>query len=313
VPRIRCKKILVVGDLIADAHHFAKHGGISTETGSVLGIHEKTELTWGGAGLLVRNLFALQAQVTFVSLLGNDEYASKIDEFTHKNLHKVFFKEPSRHTIVKERFLIDEKKVLRMNRGDSSPISKKTAAAVLQFVKKNIKSFDLILIADYRHGLMTEALAKNLIEEVHRVKKPIYIDSQVVRDVSNHNWYVGADVFCLNQKEAKSVDITFDEKDLEKSLGHLQKILNAENIIVKLGEAGSASLLGKIFMETPAAKVAARDPVGAGDAFFAALAVSSPPSKKALVFANRWAGLSTTILGTEPPTLSDLKKLKPQK
>ena len=60
--------VLVIGDLVSDAHHVMEYGGISGETGGALGIHKETRITWGGAGLLVRNILALGGTVTFLTV-----------------------------------------------------------------------------------------------------------------------------------------------------------------------------------------------------------------------------------------------------
>ena len=197
---------------------------------------------------------------------------------------------------------------MRVNRGDSQPISHKASSAVIKFVKINAGHFGKILIADYRHGLLDEALAKKIIAETKKRRVPVFVDSQVVRGESNHFWYKGAHLIRLNQKEALSVDPKFNENNLVFSLKRLKSMLSAENIIVKLGKNGSASLLGEEFFETPALKLKAVDTIGAGDAFLAALAVSPNLNKDAISFANKWAGLAVTVQGTEPPKLADLKK-----
>src|SRR3989338_8662001 len=86
--------VLVIGDLIIDAHHFMNYGGISQETKGPLGLYNETKVAWGGAGLVVKNILALGGTATFISPLGEDGYAKEADLFNHKNLRKVFFNEP---------------------------------------------------------------------------------------------------------------------------------------------------------------------------------------------------------------------------
>lgn len=305
------RRVLLVGDLVVDIHHYGTNSRKSSEADILVGSHQKSVISWGGAGLVARNILALGGLVTFVSVLG-DDYEKKAESFSHKNLKIRFFVEKGRKTMVKERFLIDSKKVLRWNKGDSGPISPKMEKAILDFVKRSLKSFDVLLISDYRHGVMIKSLAESLVKEGRKQNKPVYVDSQVVKGgKGNHNWYRGATLVCLNEREAESVDPGFSPRTIENSLKRISRIFGISNVVVKLGEKGSASLIGNNYIFTPGHKVKALDAVGAGDAFFAALALLPGNfSPEDLELVNKWAALSTTIRGTEPPTLPMLLALK---
>ena len=214
-----------------------------------------------------------------------------------------------RRTITKERFIVGGKKVLRWNRGDSRPISKRLEEKIFMAVSRALSRSRLILIADYRHGLLTRRLARRILKLAHEAGKEVWVDSQVAQAKANHRWYRGADFICVNEKEAKSLDKRFDEKDLPNSLRRLRRTLDAENVTIKLGARGSASLLGKEYVLIPAPKVKEVDTVGAGDAFIAALASREKLSKDSLSYASRWAALAVTIPGTEPPRRSMLKTI----
>ncbi len=66
------------------------------------------------------------------------------------------------------------------------------------------------------------------------------------------------------------------------------------------------ALLGGRSWRSAAAKVTAVDTCGAGDAFLAALCLAGiDDPETALAMANRWAGFSTLIHGTDPPQLAE--------
>ncbi len=302
-------KVLVIGDLILDIHQEGKALGVSAETPTLVVRHGHSRFSQGGAGLFVQNILALGGKATFITLLGDDEYASHQGNFTHQNLEKITFREKGRLTTVKERFWSANHKLLCWDRLDNRPVSKETEEAILAFIKQNLPSFDKLIVSDYRHGLISEKLARALVQEAKEALKPIYVDSQIAQNVGNHKWYEGATLFCLNEKEAMSVDSSFNNLDIPKSLLNLSKILNAENIILKLGEKGAVVLLGDKFISFPAYEVKALDTIGAGDAFFAVLALAPHNSlEEYLSLANIWAALSTTIIGTELPKIEMLKE-----
>jgi len=309
-------KVIVIGDLIIDIYHQGKILGASVETSRFSPKNvikeEVSRVSAGGAGFLVRNMLALGGNVIFLTCLGGDDYAKEESILSHSRLKKVIFKDLKRKTTVKERFWVDGCKVLAWDRLDNKFISSALERKILNFITNHIKNVDKVIISDYRHGLITKSLARKLVRLAKKEQKSIYVDSQVAQSKTNHDWYRGADLFCLNVKEAKSIDPRFSVADTKKSLMRIQKFLQAKNIVLKLGDKGSVSLLGEKFITTPALKIKAVDTTGAGDAFFAVLALSKNLTEEGLRIANAWAGLKTTFCGTQTPALSDFKKyLKP--
>lgn len=304
------KPVLLLGDVIYDVHHYGKGQGISIEASIPVATHQSTTTSYGGAGLVARNILALGKPVFFITVVGGDYYGRELSAWRNKKLTKRFFIDRNRTTITKERFIIHGKKVLRWNRGDSKPVGGHLEEKVSNEVKRILLNSSIVLISDYRHGFLSQRLAQRIIKLAHQAGKEVWVDSQVTRDGFSHQWYMGADFICVNQKEVESIDKHFNTNDLPNSLKRLQKILKVKNVTIKLGARGSVSLLGKEYILTSSPRVREVDAVGAGDAFFAALAKQGEISPQSLAFASRWAALATTVSGTEPPKLSMLKKLK---
>lgn len=294
------KPILVVGDLILDVYHDGAR--IADSEGVRVGREKETRRSWGGAGLLVRNLLELKQKVVFISLLGDDGWSAYEKEWTDKNLTKCFVREKGRKTTVKERFVVDGEKVCKWNTLDNRSVQKATERRMHALVEKNLSHCRALVISDYRHGLLSAPLARSLLVLARKTKTPVFVDSQVSQKESNHHWYVRADAFCLNETEAASADSAFNNAEVEHSLRHLAETLKSAHIIVKRGEAGSAALIAGKIVLSQAHTVTAIDACGAGDAFLAALASRGfPPDEESLRFANFWAALSTTVVGAEPP------------
>jgi rfaE bifunctional protein kinase chain/domain len=298
--------VLVIGDVIVDIYHSGKPLGISAETPTLVVGHEHTKVSLGGAGFLVRNMLALGGTVSFVTLIGTDDNARHIKHFSHKQLTLIAIEDASRPTTVKERFWSGEHKLLAWDTFDNSPLSPELGQKVLAHVRDLIEHSERLVVSDYRHGLLTEELAEELVAIAKKANKALYVDSQVAQRSSNHLWYKGADLFCLNAKEAKGIDTHFT--DDQASLRRLQKTLGAKHLILKRGEKGSASLVDGAFIETPAYAASVKDTIGAGDAFLAMLALCAGLGKAELIAANTWAGLKTEHFGTQTPELSALTK-----
>src|SRR6266446_8479999 len=67
------KRIVVIGDAIADQFIYGEISRVSREAPVFILRHEHTETTPGGAGNCAANLAALGANVALISVLGNDE------------------------------------------------------------------------------------------------------------------------------------------------------------------------------------------------------------------------------------------------
>jgi sugar/nucleoside kinase (ribokinase family) len=164
-----------------------------------------------------------------------------------------------------------------------------------------------VVISDYRHGLLPENLVKPLLQKAHATGKPVYVDSQVSQNASNHKLYRGNCIICLNLKEARCIDPSFEPTDDLAAFAVLNRELDTDCLIIKLGDEGALFQHGSRIVRAPAKKVSVVDTTGAGDAFLSAFClagIEDPPMS--LKLANAWAGLAVQIHGTTPPKKNDL-------
>lgn len=301
------KRVLLVGDLILDIYVYGTAIGKSLETPTIVARETSEKISFGGASLVARNLAELGARVDFVSVIGKDEEAKHYDSFSHARIKNFFVADKSRRTTVKKRFWIDSYKLLQVDNLDNRDIDEKTAAQVIGHVEKNIGESDVVIVSDYRHGLLT----KKIIEEIKKLAKDngkkLVVDSQISHRESAHHLYRDSYLVLLSEKEAKYLDEKFSPTQSASSFLGLKKILGNSNICVKLGENGSIALIDGKCILTSAINVEPKDTCGAGDAFIASLSLAGLEAPhESLQIANAWAGLSTTIHGTEPPKKEDL-------
>lgn len=300
-------RVLLIGDLILDEYRRGTALGLSAETPTIVARDQTTTFSLGGAGLLCRNILALGGKVKFVSLVGDDDYNQHATRFRHPNLTAAFLEDTGRKTTVKTRFWVNDYKLLQWDRLDNGPIPRELEETILSLVGNEIEEFDKLIVSDYRHGLISETLAKSLVELLTESGKPLYVDSQVSQRHGNHDWYSGANLFCVNAREALTVNPEFESRPIETSLATLRNLLKAENIVVKLGEKGCIALLRDRYVSASPPTVQVIDTTGAGDAFFSVLSLAPEPLVEDHLFlANTWAALSTTVKGAQPPTLAML-------
>ena len=66
------KKVLVIGDLIIDSSKYGEAVGLSLESPTMKAKLINSDLTFGGSANVVNNLVELGAEVSYLTLIGND-------------------------------------------------------------------------------------------------------------------------------------------------------------------------------------------------------------------------------------------------
>jgi D-beta-D-heptose 7-phosphate kinase / D-beta-D-heptose 1-phosphate adenosyltransferase len=300
-------RVLLVGDTIVDVYTHGSAIGLAAETPTIVMRREREERTLGGAAFVCRNLLELGAQVDFITLVGRDAEASLVRGLSAARLNLIAIKDPSRPTTVKQRFWVNDHKLLQVDVRDDAPIGEGIAAEVMAAVGACMAEADVLLVADYRHGMIPPALARWLVQTGRAAGKPVYVDSQVAQNTANHTDYGAGAIMCLNMKEALSLDADFVPLRDPAAFARLQAALGFDKLIVKLGEFGALMFDGQAVHGAPARAVTVIDTTGAGDAFLAALVLNGVDNPhQALTLANAWAGLSTELIGTKTPKLKAL-------
>ena len=305
---ILMKKVLLIGDAILDVYIYGNTIGLSPDAPSPEVEEKESRVYFGGNGLIASHILELDGNLTFITVVGADEDAKYYEKFAHPNLKKILVVDPTRKTTVKRRWYDGKKKLLQVNKVDNHYLDSDLEKKIIKLVESHIKNVDRIVVMDPQHGMLTKNLIKNIVALSKKHRKPLYVDVQVFHRKSNHYLYKGADVFLLNENEAKSVSPKF--KPDRNSLEVIARKLKSREIIVKLGEKGSIALINGEVIRTPVPKVKDIDVCGAGDAFLAALSLSDRNNpEESLKVANIWAALSTEIHGTIPPRKRDLIKI----
>jgi len=281
--------VLVIGDFIVDVNTYVENiKPLDDSTPVYRAIPEpnrgKTDIySEGGAALVVRNLLELGAEVDFITAFGYGSGALHAIGFSPPRcrIHSTQVRKPQ---TVKHRYWCEGKKVFAVDVMDNAPLTETEADGVMLKYALALSHADVVVVADYRHGLISEPMAKRIVELANKAGKPIYVSSQVAQSESNHHWYKSETTrFVMNAAE----------------IGGSKESGGWEDMYITLGDRGCQVFLRDNHMgvEIPAIKVSGVDSCGAGDAYLSALSLS-----KSAVFANTWAGLSCTVKGANPPT-----------
>jgi rfaE bifunctional protein kinase chain/domain len=117
LPRFDGAKILVVGDVMLDRYWFGDVSRISPEAPVPVLKVERVDERPGGAANVARNIAALGAHATLLSVVGNDEAGACLEKLLseHRNLVALLHRDDTISTIIKLRAIARHQQLLRID------------------------------------------------------------------------------------------------------------------------------------------------------------------------------------------------------
>lgn len=193
--------VLVVGDLMLDEYLWGSADRISPEAPVQVVDLKKRDLRLGGAGNVVNNLRDLGCKVRVASVIGDDENADLLRKRLdfRKLDDRGILTEAGRRTSRKTRILASNQQIVRIDSESREPITDSSAEALVGFIAVNIKDVDLILLSDYRKGVLTDDVLAKLFELGRTEGIPVVVDPKG----DDFSRYRGATLLTPNRKELK--------------------------------------------------------------------------------------------------------------
>jgi len=267
---LRNLKVLIIGDVIIDEYHYCEALGKSTKDPLVVNKYISDESFAGGAAAVANHVSSICNEVQLVSVLGDND--SKKDFLLSKlrpNIKPKFFFCKDTSTIVKRRFINQplNQKMFEICYIKNDEIPKRYEKRISDYLIKQIPKFDLIMVSDFGHGLIT----KKLIHLIENKAKKLAVNVQTNGANAGFNMvtkYHKVNFTCLDEPEARLAcqDRLGDIRNLARMI---TKRTNTDYLIVTRGKNGSIGVDSKSrFNETPAFSSMVIDRIGAGDAFF---------------------------------------------
>lgn len=311
----RAKKpnILVIGDLMIDHYLWGDCERISPEAPvQVVNIQKETTVL-GGAGNVANNLISLNANVTVMSVIGDDDVANELSNILDTlNIKKYLLMDSSRQTTKKSRLIASHQQVVRYDKESKHNINDKFITKLRKNLLKIIHQFDIILLSDYGKGVLT----KSLIQQIITIAKNANIKVLVDPKGENYEKYCGSYLLTPNKKEAQlATNIMIkDDKSLKQSLKKLKDIAELTIPMITLSEDGIAILDNKNkVVKKPTVTREVYDVTGAGDTVLASLGFCLAQDKDietSIEFANLAAGVVVGKLGSATATSEEIEEYK---
>jgi rfaE bifunctional protein kinase chain/domain/rfaE bifunctional protein nucleotidyltransferase chain/domain len=311
---VQTKKILVIGDAIIDQYHYCTPMNKSTKEPIVVNKYVSEESFAGGVLATANHVAQLSKKVTLCSVLGsNKTFESLINKKMNKLTKTKFILRPNTSTTVKCRFVGEEtkQKFFEVCYMDDSPLERDIETRLHDYLKKNIKSFDAVIVNDFGHGMLTPKIIKTLCSQSKFLALNVQSNSANL-GFNMITKYRRADYVCIDELEMR-LALHDKTSDIRVLLKQAHKALGCKTISVTRGQHGALSYTKKMgFVESPALSNLIVDKVGAGDAFFAFTApcvATGMPEDLALFIGNAVGSLAVQIIGNrEPVKLVDLNK-----
>jgi len=304
------QRCLVIGDLMLDEYLWGKTERISPEAPVQVVDVLREELRLGGAGNVVHNLVALGAGVTVCSVVGDDENGRALLEKLRCCGVAVdaVLEDPGRRTSRKTRVVASNQQIVRIDRESREPLSSQAESRLCAWITENIHCFSVVLLSDYRKGVLTEAVIECVTSAARKAKVPVLADPKGI----DYQRYSGVSLLTPNRKEAEAasgVNI-HDLPSLCAAAAIIMQNSGVEHLLITRSEEGMSlfsTAAEPVHIPTVAREVF--DVSGAGDTVLSALAVGISAGMgmaEAARLANVAAGIVVGKLGTSTVSPSEI-------
>jgi rfaE bifunctional protein kinase chain/domain/rfaE bifunctional protein nucleotidyltransferase chain/domain len=260
--------VLLVGETIIDVYHFGEAIGKAGKEPVLVTKYHREEAYIGGVLAVANHLSNFCAKVTCVTMLGEKgEYESFIKEKLNKNVEVIFHYKKNSPTIVKRRYLEEytSQKLFEIYEIDDSYLEAEQRQEFVANIGDQIEQYDLVVVADYGHGLLDECC----IKEIEKKAKLLAVNAQ--SNAGNHGFnciskYPKADYVCIATRE---LQLNYRQKHISvfDQVQQLVKDYDYKSVVITNGRSGSFSYkANEGIFEVPAFTSSVKDRVGAGDA-----------------------------------------------
>ncbi|HZK90374.1 MAG TPA: PfkB family carbohydrate kinase [Stellaceae bacterium] len=302
IDRLRAARVLCIGDVMLDHYVYGEVDRVSPEAPvPVLAVDSETH-SLGGAGNVLRNLAALGAQMSFVSVVGNDDAGREVQnllaEVDGAEIHVLV--QPQRKTTVKTRFIALNQHLLRADWESASPLGPYIRDDLLRLARELVASHDVVVLSDYAKGVLTDGVALEIIKTAQEAGARVVAEPKG----GDHIRYRGADLLMPSRRElAEATGMPAgNEREVVAAARALIERCGFGAVFVTLGRDGMILVepSSSAAFETMAAGDS-YDPGGTEDAAAAALAAGLGAGLS-VSGAAQLAGLAVGIVGAKTGT-----------
>ncbi len=288
-------KLLVVGDVMLDRYWFGDVNRISPEAPVPVVRVGRTEERLGGAANVARNIAAIGAGASLLSVVGEDEAAARIQELLKaEGIDAQLHRDPALATTIKLRVIGRQQQLLRID-FETEPGHEVLMSKLADF-EARLKNADLVILSDYGKGGLKHI--ERMIAAARTAGKSVLVDPKG----DDYSRYKGATLLTPNKSEFREVAGRWkSEDDLTERAQKLRRDLDLEALLITRSEEGMTLYRESGPFHIPAVAREVYDVSGAGDTVIAILGVmlaAGASFSEAVQLANKAAGIVVGKLGT---------------
>lgn len=317
VKRLAGRRILVIGDMVADIYIDGRISRISREAPVLVLEQAGEKIVAGGAANVAHNAQTLGGSVYAVGLLGEDAAAQGLaDILAEKGVQTAgLFRDAARPTISKKRIIAGgratvSQQIVRLDKESHAPLRRETEGEMLRYLDEILPQMEGIVLSDYGAGTITEAVKDKLIGYAREHGLPSIVDSRYdirrFRDIG----YVKQNDAELSAAVGRELP---DEATLMAAGRELLAELSADGVLVTRGEHGMMlfSRDGTVTDIPVSDRSEVYDVSGAGDTCVAtvilalAAGIEAPEAAR---LSNVASGIAVRKLGTATVSAAELSR-----
>jgi rfaE bifunctional protein nucleotidyltransferase chain/domain len=314
--------VLVIGDIILDEYTFVDPLGKASKSATITAKKYNSEMYAGGVLAVANHIANFTKKVKLISTYGNNfgnDHLNFIKSKLNPNIEFHGILTEDRPTVLKRRYVDKtfKNKLFELIEIEDAPLSGDIQRQITQKLAEGKDSYNLIVVADFGHGLINDNIVNQLIQT------GIFLSVNTQTNSANQGFnlltkYPKCDFFSIDENESR---LAAHDKYSQMSI-LVRQLLNktsAKTAAVTLGTKGS--LVTKVDSDyiaiAPVLSDEVVDTIGAGDAYLSitSLLAKNGNSPDEIAFVGNAVGaMAVRILGNKSyiekvPLLKYLKTL----
>lgn len=317
--KFRDLHVLVVGDIVLDRYVLCDAVGVARESPMMSLVQHDERSYVGGAAIVARHVAAMGAHAFLLSVGAGDDASKMVtDVLTREGVDAHLIE--SRPTLVeKTRFLVDEVKLFKVDRGQRLPLDSVAQRRAAVILEQQSKIADAVIFCDFGYGMITGPLLSRVLPALRHNVNILTADVSGGRNNLLH--FRNVDLLCPTEREARATLNDYDSGlssiawDLlqKTQVRHLLITLEKQGMIVfdrRSQRRDSPEWSGRLMSEQlPAMAEHGVDLLGCGDALLAASTLALAAGADLLPAAyigNAAAAIEASVLGNHPVDITRL-------
>ena len=307
----------VIGDVIVDEYIECVALGMSHEDHNVVLSPNSSQQFVGGAGIVACHCHGLGADVTLLSVIGDDDTGTMVEEtLAEEGVEPSLIRDALRPTTLKQRFQVENTTRFRLSHLEQSTINNALEEALIAKFDEVAADLDLVIFSDFSYGCITQKMINHIAQVIRKKGGVLAADSQSSSQLGDITRFKKLDLISPTEREARLSLRNFDD-GLVEIAEKIRSQIEAKNVLLSVGSEGllvhTKDLENDrvITDRLPAFNRLPIDISGAGDAMLVAgaMAVAAGASIwEAGVLGSIAASIQVSRLGNQPISIDEMRK-----